>query len=66
MPTGGGRSYAPILTGAANCVDAEVMYSGGEALLILNQVKEDQQSAPSLSAKTKDRHTLLGAAAATS
>uniref|UniRef100_A0A0A9DEC2 Uncharacterized protein n=1 Tax=Arundo donax TaxID=35708 RepID=A0A0A9DEC2_ARUDO len=28
---GAGRSYTPILTGAANCADAEVMYSGGEA-----------------------------------
>lgn len=37
MPSGGGRSYIPILTGAANCVDAEVMYSGREALLLLTK-----------------------------
>jgi hypothetical protein len=33
MPMGAGRSYIPILMGGANCADAEVMYSGGEAML---------------------------------
>lgn len=36
---GPGRSYIPILSGAANCADAEVMNSGGEAaaLAMLNE-----------------------------
>jgi hypothetical protein len=36
MPMGGaGRSYIPIVMGAANCADAEVvMYSGGDGALL--------------------------------
>lgn len=44
--TGVGRSYGPILTGAAaNCTaDAEVMNSGGEAPLpMLSQQKNNQR-----------------------